>query len=184
MKENQNAQLVRMKNGSRTPVALSPRPQNAPFSSRTPRLDQTTSGTGVPLTEIIQAEALEKHIKGLERLLREADMEMEEAVGRMNHAQVDVAQLQSDRYVFTLGGRQQNLRKSIDRVSDRIELTFSLQRRGPSSDSPLASGHSDRTRFIQGSGWLRIVVALSRFPPRPFFGLSFVYIPPTSASAS
>lgn len=184
MKENQNAQLVRMKNGSRTPVALSPRPQNAPFSSRTPRLDQTTSGTGVPLTEIIQAEALEKHIKGLERLLREADMEMEEAVGRMNHAQVDVAQLQSDRYVFTLGGRQQNLRKSIDRVSDRIELTFSPQRRGPSSDSPLASGHSDRTRFIQGSGWLRIVVALSRFPPRPFFGLSFVYIPPTSASAS
>ncbi|KAJ5741269.1 hypothetical protein N7533_010678 [Penicillium manginii] len=97
MKENQNAQLVRMKNGSRTPVAFSPRPQNAPFTSRTPRLDQTTSGTGMPLTEIIQAEALEKHIKGLERLLREADMEMEEAVGRMNHAQVDVAQLQSDR---------------------------------------------------------------------------------------
>ncbi|KAJ5226839.1 uncharacterized protein N7469_006845 [Penicillium citrinum] len=97
MKESQNAQLIRMKTGSRTPVALSPRPQNAPFSSRTPRLDQTTSGTGVPLAEVIQAETLEKHIKGLERLLREADMEMEEAVGRMNHAQVDVAQLQSDR---------------------------------------------------------------------------------------
>ncbi|OQE17253.1 hypothetical protein PENSTE_c021G03221 [Penicillium steckii] len=97
MKENQNAQLVRMKTGSRTPAALSPRPQNAPFSSRTPRLDQTSSGTGVPLAEVIQAESLEKHIKGLERLLREADMEMEEAVGRMNHAQVDVAQLQSDR---------------------------------------------------------------------------------------
>jgi len=97
MKESQNAQLIRMKTGSRTPAALSPRPQNAPFSSRTPRLDQTTSGTGVPLAEVIQAESLEKHIKGLERLLREADMEMEEAVGRMNHAQVDVAQLQSDR---------------------------------------------------------------------------------------
>lgn len=97
MKESHSAQLVRMKNGGRTPVALSPRPQNAPFSARSPRLDETTSGTGVPLTEVIQAEALEKHIKGLERLLREADMEMEEAVGRMNRAQVDVAELQSDR---------------------------------------------------------------------------------------
>ncbi|KAJ5098815.1 hypothetical protein N7532_005816 [Penicillium argentinense] len=97
MKESQNAHLVRMKTGARTPITLSPRPQNAPFSSRTPRLDRTTSGAGVPLAEVIQAETLEKHIKGLERLLREADMEMEEAVGRMNRAQVDVAQLQSDR---------------------------------------------------------------------------------------
>lgn len=124
MKENQTAQLVRMKTGSRTPVALSPRPQNAPFSSRTPRLDQTTSGTGIPLTEVIQAESLEKHIKGLERLLREADMEMEEAVGRMNHAQVDVAELQSDRYVFR-GEQILETSPKFDRSCFRFdELTF------------------------------------------------------------
>ncbi|KAJ5546623.1 hypothetical protein N7494_004208 [Penicillium frequentans] len=97
LKENHNAQLLRMKTGSRTPAAISPRPLNAPFSTRSPRLDKTTSGEGVPLVEIVQTEALEKHVKNLERLLRDADMEMEEVVGRMNRAQVDVAQLQSDR---------------------------------------------------------------------------------------
>ena len=51
----------------------------------------------MPLAEVVQAEALEKRVKDLERLLREADMEMEEVVGRMNRTQVDVAQLQSDR---------------------------------------------------------------------------------------
>jgi hypothetical protein len=184
MKENQNAQLVRMKNGSRTPVAFSPRPQNAPFTSRTPRLDQTTSGTGMPLTEIIQAEALEKHIKGLERLLREADMEMEEAVGRMNHAQVDVAQLQSDRYVFTLGERQENLRKSIDRVSDRIELTFS-----PAETRPFVRLASCRQTFrpsaIHSRRWRATYSSgAGSVPPLSLFGLSSFYIPPTSASAS
>ena len=100
LKENHNAQLMRMKNGARTPISLSPRPPNAPFSVRSPRLDKTTSGEGIPLAEVVQAEALEKRVKDLERLLRDADMEMEEVVGRMNRAQVDVAHLQSDRYVF------------------------------------------------------------------------------------
>jgi hypothetical protein len=99
LKENQNAQLLRMKNGSRTPAALSPRPPNTPFAGRSPRLDKTTSGEGVPLATVVRAEVLEKHVKALERAIRDVDMEMEEAVGRMNRAQVDVAQLQSDRYV-------------------------------------------------------------------------------------
>ncbi|KAJ5946483.1 hypothetical protein N7454_003322 [Penicillium verhagenii] len=97
LKESQNAQLTRMKTGGRTVAALSPRPMNAPFSTRSPRLDKTTSGDGIPLVEVVQVEVLEKHVKNLERLLRDADMEMEEVVGRMNRAQVDVAQLQSDR---------------------------------------------------------------------------------------
>lgn len=97
LKESNNAQLMRMKHGAREPAALSPRLPNAPFSGRSPRLDRTTSGAGMPLAEVVQAEALEKRVKDLERLLREADMEMEEVVGRMNRTQVDVAQLQSDR---------------------------------------------------------------------------------------
>ncbi|KAJ5310047.1 uncharacterized protein N7443_002508 [Penicillium atrosanguineum] len=97
LKESHNAQLVRMKNGARTPVGLSPRPASTPFDSRSPRIDKTTSGDGVPLADVVQAEILEKRVKDLERLLRDADMEMEECVGRMNRVQVDVAQLQSDR---------------------------------------------------------------------------------------
>lgn len=97
LQENHNAQLLRMKAGSRTPVALSPRPPSTPFGGRSPRLDVTTSGEGVPLASVVRAEVLEKHVKALERAVYEVDMEMEEVVGRMNRAQIDVAQLQSDR---------------------------------------------------------------------------------------
>jgi hypothetical protein len=100
LKESQHAQLTRMMNGGRSTVGLSPRPPNAPFDSRSPRLDQTTSGQGVPLTEVVQAEILERRVKDLEKLLRDADMEMEQVVGRMNRTQIDVAQLQTDRYVI------------------------------------------------------------------------------------
>lgn len=98
MKESHNDQLVRMKNGSRTAMSLSPRPPSAPFSSaRSPRLDKTTSGEGLPLADVVQAEVLEKRVKELEKALRDADMEMEEVIGQMNRTQADVAQLQSDR---------------------------------------------------------------------------------------
>ncbi|CAG8216166.1 unnamed protein product [Penicillium olsonii] len=97
MQESQNAQLTRMKNGGRALISLSPRPPNAPFDTRSPRLDQTTSGEGVPLAVVVQAELLEKRVKALEKLLRDADMEMEQVLGRMNRTQLDVAQLQTDR---------------------------------------------------------------------------------------
>ncbi|KAJ5246802.1 hypothetical protein N7468_001785 [Penicillium chermesinum] len=61
------------------------------------RLDKTTSGDGIPLADAVQAYVLEKRVKDLEKVLREADMEMEEVIGQMNRAQADVAQLQSDR---------------------------------------------------------------------------------------
>lgn len=101
LKESQTARLTRMKNGGRNPASLSPRPPTAPFDARSPRLDQTTSGQGISLTEVIQSEILEKRVKDLEKLLRDADMEMEQVVGRMNRTQIDVAQLQTDRYVFS-----------------------------------------------------------------------------------
>lgn len=99
LQENHNAQLMRMKNGARSPAGLSPVP-NAPFGDRSPRLDKTTSGDGIPLADAIHAEVLEKRVKELEKLLRDADMEMEEVVGRMNRAQIEVGELQSDRYVL------------------------------------------------------------------------------------
>ncbi|CAL5871023.1 uncharacterized protein PFLUO_LOCUS5265 [Penicillium psychrofluorescens] len=97
LRENHNSQLMRMKNGSRDPVTLSPRPPNTPFGARSPRLEKTTSGDGIALTEVIQPEALEKQVKQLERALRDADMEMEEVIGRMNRAQIEVAELQAER---------------------------------------------------------------------------------------
>jgi len=101
LQDSHNDQLQRMKNGSRSPAVLSPRPAQSPFfGTRSPRLDKTTSGNGVPLMEVVQPETLAKRVRELERLLRNADLEMEEVVGRMNRAQIDVAELQSDRYVF------------------------------------------------------------------------------------
>ncbi|KAI9038761.1 uncharacterized protein KD926_010496 [Aspergillus affinis] len=98
LEETHSAQLMRLKdNGGRSPATLSPLPPSTPFGSRSPRLDKTTSGDGMPLTQAIQSEALEQRVKELERLLREADNEMSEVVSRMNRAQIDVAELQSDR---------------------------------------------------------------------------------------
>ncbi|KAH8697312.1 hypothetical protein BGW36DRAFT_416818 [Talaromyces proteolyticus] len=98
LKESHNAQLMRAKMGIKSPMSLSPRPAAIPFSgSRSPRLDVTTSGEGIPLSQLIQAERLELRVKELEKALRDADFEMEEVVQRMNQAQIDVAELQSDR---------------------------------------------------------------------------------------
>lgn len=98
LKENHNTQLLRAKNGIRSPVTLSPRPPSSPFfDGRSPRLDRTTAGEGMPLSQAVKTEALEARVKELEKALRDADMEMEEVVGRMNKAQIEVAELQSDR---------------------------------------------------------------------------------------
>lgn len=103
LNESQGAQLVRVKGAARSPRLGSGTANangNAPFvGDRVPRVENTTSGQAVPLAETVQAEVLERRVKDLERLLRDADMDMEEVVGRMNRAQVKVAELQSDRYV-------------------------------------------------------------------------------------
>ncbi|EEQ90320.2 uncharacterized protein BDCG_05440 [Blastomyces dermatitidis ER-3] len=98
LKETHNAQLMRAKNGSRSPALLSPRMPKSPFSGpRSPRLGQTTSGEGISLNQAIKMEAVEARVQELEKALREADREMETVVGRMNMAQIEVAELQSDR---------------------------------------------------------------------------------------
>ncbi|KAL4893977.1 hypothetical protein BDV59DRAFT_176577 [Aspergillus ambiguus] len=97
LQASHNDQLMRMKTGARSPMALSPKPPSSPFGARSPRLDKTTSGDGIPLTQAVQSGNLEKRVKELERLLREADREMSEVVSRMNRAQIEVAELQSTR---------------------------------------------------------------------------------------
>lgn len=96
LQDTQSDHLQRMVNGGRSPVTLA-----SPFlnATRSPQLDKTTSGDGVPLSEVVQPEVLAKRVRELERMLRNADHEMEEVVGRMNRAQINVGELQSDRYV-------------------------------------------------------------------------------------
>lgn len=98
LQESHNAQLLRAKNGIRSPVPLSPHPGASPFSAtRSPRLDKTSTGDGIPLNEAIKTVNLEAKVKELEKALRDADMGMEEVVERMNRAQIEVAELQTDR---------------------------------------------------------------------------------------
>ena len=105
LRDSQNMQLQRLKNGLRQPSRFSSRetspisPSIAMFGARSPRLDKTTSGIGMSLDEALRTEFLEKRVQELERALGEADQEMEEVVGKMNQAQIEVMELQSARYV-------------------------------------------------------------------------------------
>ena len=102
IRESHNAQLQRLKNGLRTPVIFSSRetsPRSPMFANRAPRLDKTSSGFGISLDDALRTDFLEKRVQELELALGEADREMEEVVGRMNQAQIEVMELQSARYV-------------------------------------------------------------------------------------
>ncbi|KAL9115446.1 MAG: hypothetical protein Q9227_000767 [Pyrenula ochraceoflavens] len=98
LKDSHNVQLQRVKSGLRTPTIFSPKSPASPlFSSRSPKLDKTSSGVGMPLNQALKTEWLEKKVKELEAALGDADKEMEEVVSRMNMAQIEVAELQAER---------------------------------------------------------------------------------------
>lgn len=101
IRESHNLQLQRIKGGLRTPTLFSPHSPMSPMFS--PRLDKTTSGTGMSMTEALRTEVLEQKVLELESALGDADREMEEVVGRMNMAQIEVMELQSARYVDASG---------------------------------------------------------------------------------
>ena len=120
LRDSQNMQLQRLKNGLRQPSRFSSRetspisPSIAMFGSRSPRLDKTTSGIGMSLDEALRTEFLEKRVQELERALGEADQEMEEVVGKMNQAQIEVMELQSARYVPSITPSHDHIRRVTD----------------------------------------------------------------------
>ena len=122
IRESHNQQLQRLKTGLKTPTAFSASVANSPlspqamFGGRSPKLDKTTTGLGMSLDEALKTEFLEKRVAELERALGEADLEMEEVVGRMNQAQIEVMELQSARYVFSCLGKK-------ERKKDQSQLT-------------------------------------------------------------
>jgi hypothetical protein len=103
IRASHNIQLLRTKSGRKTPGFLTPgmcSPMASPMfakSKRSPRLDQTSSGPGVALQQALKTEYLEHKVTELEKALAEAESAMEQVVGRMNMAQIGVAELESER---------------------------------------------------------------------------------------
>jgi SepF-like predicted cell division protein (DUF552 family) len=73
-------------------------PRTTIFALKTPKLDHTSSGVGISIAEATKTSALELRVQELEKALTDADKEMGEVVSRMNMAQMEVAELQSERY--------------------------------------------------------------------------------------
>lgn len=95
LKESENSHLRRKKSGLLSPAAFGPNSPASPvFGMKSPRLNKTSSGPAVSMAEATRTELLEKRVEELEKALRDADHEMEEVVGRMNRAQMEVAELQ------------------------------------------------------------------------------------------
>jgi hypothetical protein len=100
LKENHNVQLQRMKNGLRSPRLFVPKSPVAPMfanSARAPRILSTSSGQAMTVSEDSKMEFLKQRVVELETALADADKEMEEVVGRMNVAQIEVMDLQNER---------------------------------------------------------------------------------------
>lgn len=71
---------------------------NTPFfSSRMPRLHQTTSGKGTGVAEASRTDVLEQRVAALEKVARSADGEMHGLLERMERARVEVGGLQGER---------------------------------------------------------------------------------------
>lgn len=98
LKESHSSHLTRVKSGLLSPSVFSPKMPSSPvFAQRSPRLEMTRSGPAMTMAEATNTEQLQRRVEELEKALRDADREMEEVVGRMNAAQIEVADLQFER---------------------------------------------------------------------------------------
>lgn len=100
LKESHNEQLQRMKSGIRSPRLFGPKSPVTPIfanSARAPRIMSTSSGKAMTVSEDSKMDFLKQRVVELEAALADADKEMEEVVGRMNVAQIEVMELQNER---------------------------------------------------------------------------------------
>ncbi|KAH8676255.1 hypothetical protein BX600DRAFT_197710 [Xylariales sp. PMI_506] len=104
LKDSHSQQLSRLNTGLRSPRSPRSFPPKSPLSplfsgssARSPRLSTTRTGPAMSVSDETQIGSLKAKIEELEKALAEADSEMEEVVGRMNTAQIEVLQLQEER---------------------------------------------------------------------------------------
>jgi len=104
LKASHNAQLMRALSTSNkspanllTPTAKSPLSPMFANSKKSPRLDQTSTGPGMALHEALRTEYLEHKVTELEKALADTESEIGNIVGKMNEAQVNVAELEAAR---------------------------------------------------------------------------------------
>ena len=100
LRASHNSHLLRAKvpnNGLLSPTLRSPLSPMFSNSKRSPRLDKTSTGPGMPLHQVLKTEYLEKKVEELEKALSDAEKEMGEVVSRMNTAQIGVADLEGER---------------------------------------------------------------------------------------
>jgi chromosome segregation ATPase len=100
LRESHNVQLQRMKDGMKSPRLFGPKSPMTPLfatSMRAPRIVSTSSGKAMTVSEDSKLEFLKQRVLELEGALADADKEMEEVVGRMNVAQIEVMELQNER---------------------------------------------------------------------------------------
>ncbi|KFY25028.1 hypothetical protein V493_04881 [Pseudogymnoascus sp. VKM F-4281 (FW-2241)] len=96
LKESRNSQLVRVKDAMRSPRLFAPKSPLSPLFAGA-RIDVTSGGRAMNVGEESRVGMLKSRVEELERALAEADREMEEVVGRMNVAQIEVMELQNER---------------------------------------------------------------------------------------
>ncbi|KAJ8123151.1 hypothetical protein ONZ43_g829 [Nemania bipapillata] len=101
LKESHNVQLTRLRDGLRSPRTF---PAKSPLSplftapgALSPRLSITRSGPAMNVSEETQIDNLKMRVAELENALMDADVEMQQVVGRMNLAQIEVLGLQEER---------------------------------------------------------------------------------------
>jgi predicted nucleic acid-binding Zn-ribbon protein len=99
LKENHSTQLQRSREEARSPRSFSGKRTSGMFanSGKAPRIATTTSGKAKSVAEDSQIPLLQKRVLALEHALAEADSQMEEVVGKMNVAQIEVMNLQNER---------------------------------------------------------------------------------------
>ncbi|KAI0141846.1 hypothetical protein GGR57DRAFT_486549 [Xylariaceae sp. FL1272] len=101
LKESHNAQLTRLRDGLRSPRTFPGRSPLSPLftapGARSPRVSETRTGPAMNVSEETQIDNLRARVAELENALMDADSEMQQVVGRMNTAQIEVLELQEER---------------------------------------------------------------------------------------
>ncbi|GAP84923.2 putative intracellular protein transport-like protein [Rosellinia necatrix] len=101
LKESHNTQLTRLRDGLRSPRIFPAKSPVSPLFTApggpSPRLSVTRSGPAMNVSEETQIDNLKARVAELENALSDADAEMQQVVGRMNIAQIEVLELQEER---------------------------------------------------------------------------------------